>query len=91
MIAALPTLLSILRVLFAIFLLFAGNPAGFATCHLICGISDVLDGWVARHWRLESRLGAKLDSLGDFDFWTVIFHLVYSRSSYVLDCSRLSE
>lgn len=46
MIAAMPNLLSILRILFAIFLLFTGNPAGFATCYLICGISDVLDGCI---------------------------------------------
>lgn len=85
MIAALPNLLSILRILFAVFLLFAGNPVGFATCYLICGISDVLDGWVARRWRLESRLGAKLDSLGDLVFWTVIFHLVYSRCPHLLE------
>lgn len=85
MIAALPNALSVLRILFAILLLVTRNPAEFTVCYLICGISDVLDGWAARRWRLESRLGAKLDSLGDLAFGAVIFYLIYSRNPHLLD------
>ncbi|MDP4186127.1 MAG: CDP-alcohol phosphatidyltransferase family protein, partial [Bacteroidota bacterium] len=36
------------------------------------GISDVADGYIARHFNAESNLGAKLDSLADFIFWCIV-------------------
>jgi cardiolipin synthase (CMP-forming) len=32
---------------------------------LFCGITDGLDGWIARAWKAQSRLGAMLDPIGD--------------------------
>jgi cardiolipin synthase len=32
---------------------------------LIAGLSDALDGWIARRWDLRSELGAYLDALAD--------------------------
>jgi cardiolipin synthase len=32
---------------------------------LFCGITDGLDGWIARRWNAQSRLGAMLDPIGD--------------------------
>jgi phosphatidylglycerophosphate synthase len=29
------------------------------------GGSDVLDGWIARHWQVQSRAGAILDAVAD--------------------------
>ena len=34
----------------------------FAVLYLLCGLTDVLDGWLARRFRVESAFGAKLDS-----------------------------
>jgi cardiolipin synthase (CMP-forming) len=32
---------------------------------LFCGITDGIDGWIARKWNAQSRLGAMLDPIGD--------------------------
>ena len=32
---------------------------------LFCGITDGIDGWIARAWNAQSRLGAMLDPIGD--------------------------
>jgi cardiolipin synthase (CMP-forming) len=32
---------------------------------LFCGITDGIDGWIARRWHAQSRLGAMLDPIGD--------------------------
>ena len=37
----------------------------FFTIYLVCGISDVLDGYVARKTNTVSSLGGKLDSVAD--------------------------
>lgn len=74
----LPNFLSICRIGFSLVLLVIANrPAGFVSIYLLCGISDVLDGYLARKWHVESRLGSKLDSLGDFIFWVVVFYLFF--------------
>lgn len=44
----------------------------FYILYTVCGISDVLDGAVARHWHLQSSFGARLDSLSDLLFWVVV-------------------
>ena len=36
--------------------------------YLIAGITDILDGFLARRWEVESKFGARLDSLADFVF-----------------------
>ena len=40
----------------------------FWTLYLIAGLTDRLDGFLARRWGVESKLGARLDSLADFAF-----------------------
>ncbi len=32
---------------------------------VFCGVTDGLDGWIARRWNAQSRLGAMLDPIGD--------------------------
>ena len=39
--------------------------------YALCGISDVLDGALARKLRAESRLGSRLDSIADLAFTAV--------------------
>lgn len=43
----------------------------FFIIYSICGVSDVLDGLVARATKTESRFGAKLDSIADLLFYFV--------------------
>ena len=40
----------------------------FWVLYLIAGLTDMLDGFLARQWGVESKFGARLDSLADFVF-----------------------
>ncbi len=65
----LPDLLTGSRLLFSIFLLaFKPFSLPFTALYLLCGLTDMADGVVARTWKLESDFGAKFDSLADFVF-----------------------
>lgn len=44
----------------------------FYFVYSISGISDVLDGWVARKKMMESDFGARLDSMADLLFYSVM-------------------
>lgn len=44
----------------------------FFAVYTITGFSDVLDGWLARKTGTESDFGAKLDSIADLLFYTVM-------------------
>lgn len=44
----------------------SGNRAGFLLLFVFAGITDVLDGFVARKRKETSAHGAKLDSLADY-------------------------
>ncbi len=61
-----PNILTVSRILFALFLaLLKPLSIAFYTIYLFCGISDMLDGYIARKTHSESKLGAKLDSAAD--------------------------
>ena len=40
----------------------------FWVLYVIAGTTDMLDGFLARQWGVESKFGARLDSLADFVF-----------------------
>ena len=64
-----PNVISILRMAGSVSLLFCdvkGWP--FWTLYTLCGLSDMLDGWLARKLQLESKTGAVLDSVADIIF-----------------------
>lgn len=66
--AWLPNAISVLRGLAAIplFLLIVEHAWWWALgLAVIAGASDALDGWIARRWSLQSRLGGWLDPLTD--------------------------
>lgn len=77
----LANIISSLRILLSVLLLFT-EPLSplFFIVFILCGISDVVDGYVARTFGLESDFGAKLDSLADiifvFCFLITIFPLL---------------
>ena len=65
----LPNVLSILRIAGSIGLLFCavkGWP--FWTLYVLCGLSDMADGWLARKLHAETKTGAALDSVADIVF-----------------------
>lgn len=55
-------LISLLMFLFSVF-----SP-GFYVCYLIAGISDMIDGTIARKLGTNSKFGEKLDTVADFIF-----------------------
>ena len=65
----LPNVISALRIAGSFCLLFC-DVAGwlFWALYALCGISDMLDGYLARKLHAESRTGAVLDSVADICF-----------------------
>ena len=47
------------------------TSAWFYALYLLCGLSDMIDGTVARRTNSASEFGAKLDTVSDFVFMTV--------------------
>ena len=57
------------RVLFSLILLFTkAFSTSFYVLYIMAGITDVLDGIVARKFKLESEFGEKLDTVADICF-----------------------
>ena len=68
-----PNILSISRIFFSLLLLFFfKNPFVFIIIYIIAGFTDILDGFIARKYKFESVIGAKLDSIGDFVFYIIL-------------------
>ena len=49
-------------------LFFPAFSLGFFILYLICGLTDMVDGTIARKTNTASEFGAKLDSIADFIF-----------------------
>ena len=64
-----PNILSASRIVLCLpLLLVDAMTVPFWTFYLIAGMTDMLDGFLARRWGVESKFGARLDSLADFVF-----------------------
>ena len=62
-------IITIIRILCSIALLFCPVfSAVFYALYITAGISDMVDGWVARRTHTASELGAKLDTIADIVF-----------------------
>ncbi|WP_224247586.1 CDP-alcohol phosphatidyltransferase family protein [Hyalangium gracile] len=60
--------LSLSRLVLAAFFLMTTDTLLRAGLIVLAGLTDVLDGWIARHAHLTSRLGALIDPVGDRGF-----------------------
>ena len=49
----------------------------FWVLYVIAGKTDMLDGFLARRWDVESKFGARLDSLADFVFVLVVGYKLF--------------
>ena len=59
------------RIVFSLPLLFIPlTSAWFYALYLLCGLSDMIDGAVARKTKCASEFGARLDTVSDFVFMT---------------------
>ena len=61
-----------IRVLCSIALLFCAvlTPA-FVVLYILAGLTDIVDGWIARRTNTTSELGSKLDTIADFIFFII--------------------
>ncbi len=66
-------IITTLRIFGAVALLFTEVLSHeFYIIYTLCGVTDVLDGFVARVTKTQSALGAKLDSVSDLTFYSVM-------------------
>ena len=73
-----PNILSAVRILLSFLLLaLTKDTTLFLIVYFIIGISDVLDGWLARSLHVQSELGARLDSIGDLAFYCISLYIVF--------------
>lgn len=75
---ALPNMISIVRIILSVILLKLEPLTGiFWTVYICCGVSDMLDGYIARKINVASELGAKLDSIADFIMVVIVIMIFY--------------
>ncbi len=73
-----PVLLSMSRIVLCLpLLLVDAMTMPFWVLYLIAGLTDILDGFLARRWGVESKFGARLDSLADFVFVLVVGYKLF--------------
>lgn len=64
-----PNEITIFRILLSISLFFIKPFSSlFLVIYLLCGFSDMIDGYIARKMNATSKLGAILDSIADVVF-----------------------
>ena len=74
----LPNILSFARIAGTVWLILMEplTPL-FITVYTLTGVTDVLDGAIARKYGTTSELGAKLDSIADLLFYTLILIRIF--------------
>jgi cardiolipin synthase (CMP-forming) len=76
--ATLPNVISFSRIVLAVAFALARSAEVRVAVALLAAFTDFLDGWIARHLGLSSRLGALIDPITDRAFMLVAFAvLVY--------------
>ncbi len=72
----LPSIITLFRILLSISLLFVDLfSTGFVLVYLLCGLTDAMDGFIARRLKAESLLGARLDTVADIVMFAVILYI----------------
>jgi Phosphatidylglycerophosphate synthase len=78
----LPNLLTASRIVLSFCLLFLPvQSVWFILLYLICGLTDILDGYLARRMKADSQLGARLDSLADLCMCLMIILTIIRQTS----------
>ena len=85
----LPNCITVLRIIGTVGLLFVKPlTTKFYILYMLTGITDVLDGFLARKLNLTSNFGAKLDSVADLLFYAVtiilIMPVLFERLSFYI-------
>lgn len=75
---SIPNYITCFRILGAIVMLFLKPfSVAFFVVYSVCGVSDLLDGYIARSTKTTSDLGARLDSIADLTFYAVMFLKIF--------------
>ncbi|MGV8983173.1 CDP-alcohol phosphatidyltransferase family protein [Clostridium sp.] len=73
-----PNCLSFSRIFLSLILIFViPLSLAFYVIYIICGLSDIMDGFIARKTETTSILGAKLDSMADMIMTVVLLIVLY--------------
>ncbi len=56
----------------------------FLILYALLGLSDILDGFLARRWHVSSRFGARFDSAADFLFCGILLYLLFNSLCWPL-------
>jgi CDP-diacylglycerol--glycerol-3-phosphate 3-phosphatidyltransferase len=73
-----PNCISLSRIIFSlIFILVKPLSIAFYAIYIICGFSDIIDGFIARKIGATSRLGEKLDSIADLIMAGVLLFVLF--------------
>ncbi len=54
----------------------------FYILYMLCGISDMLDGFLARKYKITSEKGAKIDSIADIVFILVVMIKIFPTLNF---------
>lgn len=75
---AIPNFISASRIIFSFLLIFVKPlSVGFFTIYIICGVSDIIDGFIARSMGTTSKLGEKMDSMADLIMIVILLFVLY--------------
>ncbi|MCB2299230.1 CDP-alcohol phosphatidyltransferase family protein [Clostridium tagluense] len=75
---SIPNCISFSRIIFSLILIFVTPLSlAFYGIYIICGFSDIMDGFIARKTVTTSILGAKLDSMADMIMTGVLLFVLY--------------
>lgn len=75
-----PNLLSLYRILifpYIGWLIFTGNEKLFSIFITISLVTDILDGFIARAFHMQTKIGARLDSWADLGTYILAFTAIY--------------
>jgi len=85
MIKHVPNILSVLRIaLSPVIVATADQPMLLAALMLFSGLTDAVDGIIARRFGCRTTLGARLDSLGDWAFFAAVGWVFCTRYESVV-------
>jgi len=75
-----PNILSLYRLFsfpFILYMAIMGYERLFVTFFVINLITDILDGWIARRFNMQTEIGSKIDSIADIGSFILAFTGIY--------------
>ncbi len=77
-------IITLLRIPLSLCLLLPMSTGIFLVLYALVGITDMADGIIARRWKAQSRLGARLDSIADMVMMGVIIYKLFEMGAMAL-------